>query len=257
MILLLGGTAETALLATQLARAGYKVLVSTATGTALATGNHPLITRRTGALDEDGLARLLRQHPVRAVVDATHPYAAAVRLNARRAAEGLGIPYFTYIRPPAIRAGEGIAVAPDHPEAARLAFSHGRPVLLTTGSRNLAPYGAAARQTGIPLVVRVLDTPDSLRACRTSGIPERNIVTGRGPFSLAQNREIIGRFAIGVVVTKDGGTRGGAEAKLAAARQEGCVLVVISRPAAPEKNVFADPEMLLAALIARVPPAGC
>lgn len=43
MILLLGGTADTAILATMLAEAGYDVLVSTATGIPLATGDHPRI----------------------------------------------------------------------------------------------------------------------------------------------------------------------------------------------------------------------
>lgn len=46
MILLLGGTADTAILATMLAEAGYDVLVSTATGIPLATGDHPRIRRQ-------------------------------------------------------------------------------------------------------------------------------------------------------------------------------------------------------------------
>ncbi|MDO9585413.1 MAG: hypothetical protein Q7I93_02885 [Syntrophales bacterium] len=43
MILLLGGTADTAILAAMPAEAGYDVLVSTAAGIPLATGDHPRI----------------------------------------------------------------------------------------------------------------------------------------------------------------------------------------------------------------------
>ena len=254
MILLLGGTAETALLATMLAEAGYGVLVSTATDTVLDTGSHPRIEKRTGPLDECGLTEFIGRRGIRAVVDATHPYAEAARLNAGKAAESSRIPYFTYIRPGTIPANKNVLIARDHTEAATLAFSLGRSVFLTTGSRYLSPYAVAARQTGVNLVVRVLDTPESLQACRTAGITEKNIIMGRGPFSLEQNTEIIEKFGIGVVVTKDSGAPGGVDAKLEAARREGCVLVVVSRPAAPYKDAFYDMGNLLDALRARVSP---
>lgn len=254
MILLLGGTAETASLATMLAEAGYGILVSTATDTALDTGSHPRIERRTGPLDERGLVELISRHGIRAVVDATHPYAKAARTNAEKAAKVSRIPYFTYVRPRAIPPGEDVLTARDHAEAATLAFSLGRPVFLTTGSRNISPYAAAAWQTGVTLVARVLNTRESLQACRTAGIPEENIILGRGPFSLEQNTKIIEKFGIGVVVTKDSGTPGGVDAKLEAARREGCVLVVVSRPEAPDKDAFSDRETLLDALRVRVAP---
>jgi precorrin-6A/cobalt-precorrin-6A reductase len=135
-----------------------------------------------------------------------------------------------------------------------MAFGLGRPVLLTTGSRNLAPYAEAALRTGVPFAVRVLDAPESLAACRTAGIPDERIIAGRGPFSVEENLDAIRRFGIGVIVTKESGLAGGFDAKLAAARRADCQLIVLSRPEAPDTGLtFGDPAALIAALRDLVP----
>ncbi len=254
MILLLGGTAETAALATGLAEAGYGVLVSTATEIPLETGRHARILRRTGPLDAAGLADLATSQGIRAIVHAAHPYAETARINSRGAAEAAHIPCYVYLRPPSILRDGAMAFARTHEEAAGLAFSLGRPVFLTTGSRNLLPYAAAARRSGGSLVVRVLDTPESRKACCGAGIPDRCVITGRGPFSVEQNIAVIRRFGIGVLVTKDGGEPGGADAKVEAARREGCALVILSRPEPAEKPVFDCIDDLIRALCADIPP---
>ena len=59
MILLLGGTSETARFAAELARDGHTVLVSTATDVPLALPEHPALSRRSGALDRAAFAALL------------------------------------------------------------------------------------------------------------------------------------------------------------------------------------------------------
>jgi precorrin-6A/cobalt-precorrin-6A reductase len=255
MILLLGGTSDTAPLAERLAQTGYDVLVSTATDVPLDTGSHPRIKRRKGPLTEDDLVALATNLGISAIVDATHPYAEEARENACKAAKRSCITYLTYIRLPAVSHKGEIIFARDHEEAARLAFSFGRPVFITTGSRNLAPYAAAAHKTGQKLAVRVLDTPASLSACREADIPIKNIVTGRGPFTLEQNLAIIRNFGIGVVVTKDSGDAGGVNAKIEAAKREGCVVVVVSRPEKPARDAFDDMNSLLKALIRKIPPS--
>ncbi len=282
MILLIGGTSETAPLASGIARAGYEVLVSTATAEPLAIGNHPRISRRTGRLDEEGLVALGKERGIRAIVDAAHPYAVAAHAAAGSAARRLGIPCLAFRRPAGLtpdqdrRSGtiptDGVApaldedssdspgtdadapenlvrFAADHAEAAAMAFALGRPVLLTTGSRNLAPYAEAARHSGVPLAVRVLDAPESLTACRTAGITEERIIAGRGPFSMEENLAAIRRFGIGVLVTKESGRAGGFNAKLAAAHRANCQVIVIRRPEAPASGPsFDNPAALVAAL---------
>jgi precorrin-6A/cobalt-precorrin-6A reductase len=247
MILLIGGTSETAPLAAGIAAAGFEVLVSTATDIPLAVGDHPRITRRAGRLDEEGMVALAADKGVRAIVDAAHPYAVAAHLAAQRSAQRLGIPCLVFRRPEALIADNDFAA--DHAEAAKIAFALGRPVLLTTGSRNLAPYAEGARRTGVPCIVRVLDRKESLDACRAAGIPEDRVIAGRGPFSVEENLAAIRRFGIGVIVTKDSGRRGGVEAKLIAARQSNCRVIVVRRPEATTRGpVFDRPATLIAAL---------
>ncbi len=253
MILLLGGTSETAPLARGLAEAGYRVLVSTATEIPQDLGDHPRVSRRSGALDQAGMVRLIRERGIRAVVDCTHPYATAVRAAARLAAEEAGLPYFTLVRPEAVTGDEGVLFAGDHEEAAQKACSFGSPVLLTTGARNLEPYARESRKAGVKLIVRVLPEAESIRSCRDAGIAGEFILTGRGPFSVEENRRALRRFGIGVLVTKDSGQAGGVQEKIEAARLEGCRVVVVRRPERPRADVFENTRELITAVLAGVP----
>lgn len=253
MILLIGGTSETAPLALGMARAGCAVLVSTATDVPLDTGDHPLIIRRSGPLVERRMAELIREKGITAIVDAAHPYAASIHETIGRVAKELGVACFVFRRPAELdaqdAAPEGAMVAENHVEAAGRAFAEGRPVLLTTGSRNLSPYAAEARRTGIFLAVRVLDSPDSLAACRDAGIPDGAIIAARGPFSVDENIAVIHQFNIGTIVTKESGRAGGFAEKLAAARMSGCRLIVVRRPAASSAGpVFEETSSLVAAV---------
>jgi precorrin-6A/cobalt-precorrin-6A reductase len=253
MILLLGGTSETAPLAKALVEQGFSVLVSTATDIPLDIGNHPAVRRRTGLLDEPQLTRLLLDERIRGVVDATHPYAEAIGPLARKIAGQLHLPYFRWLRPAALFGSSEILSAADHAEAAALAFPFGTPVLLTIGSKNLEPYIRESRMTGIPVIARVLDHPDSLAACQKLGLSPEAIVTGKGPFSVDENRSTIQNFRIGVLVTKDSGVAGGVPGKLQAAKLEGCRVVVVRRPEPPGKY-FDQLETLIKVLLETLIP---
>jgi precorrin-6A/cobalt-precorrin-6A reductase len=156
------------------------------------------------------------------------------------------VPYSTFIRPPAIEEDEdAVRFVADHREAAHVAFSFGRSTLLTTGSNHLAPYVAESGRAGVPLFVRVLAREESLSQCAQAGIARERTIAGRGPFSVAQNRQHIQQCNAGVLVTKDGGSGSGVRAKLEAARLEMCFVVVIQRPEPPRKNAFDNPDALV------------
>jgi len=253
MILLLGGTGESAPLAQSLAESGYTVIVSTATDIPLDVGVHANIRRRSGRLDEEGMAILIREGGIRAIVDTTHPYATVARKTARRVADRLNIPYFTFIRPTGIARREAVVLTGSHEEAARIACSMGEPVFLTTGVKNLDAYVREARRACIRLVVRVLPERASLEACRAAGIEEDCIIAERGPFSVEDNMSAIERYSIGVLVMKDSGPSGGTPEKLEAARIEGCLIVVVRRPEKPTHNSFEELSDLISAVKARIP----
>jgi precorrin-6A/cobalt-precorrin-6A reductase len=252
MILLMGGTSESVTLARELAAAGFRVLASTATDIPLLLDGHPHVSRRTGPLDETALTALIREQGIRAIVDAAHPYAAMAHATAKHAADSLNIPCLTLIRPTGIPDESDVAFAADHEEAARTAFAHGRPVLLTTGAKNLAPYVREARSAGVPLIVRVLPEEASRAACRAAGVRDECIITGRGPFSIPENSAVIRQFGIGVLIAKDSGPAGGTPEKIEAARREGCQTVVIRRPAQPHAHTFVNPADLVEALLGMI-----
>lgn len=294
VIFLLGGTSESVQAAGRLAEAGYRVLVSMATDEPLDMGDHPNIRRRTGRLDEDAMAALAAAEGAKAIVDVTHPYAAAVRATARNVARRLGIAYLTYLRQGqamsdavaahssrsqnlplagqnlrALQACDGlpdtkthapadgeefIYYAADHEQAAKIAFSFGKAVLLTTGANNLAPYAAAAARAATPLVARVLNRTSSLDACRAAGIAPERIIAAKGPFSVADNRLHIRQHDVGVVVTKDSGAAGGFDEKLQAARLENCRVVIVQRPATQDQDACSSIDELVDKVIAMVRP---
>lgn len=253
MIILFGGASETAEISGRIAGLGREVLVSMATDVELDIGSHEGVRLRRGKMSLEEMVDLIRQSGAQAVVDATHPYAAIVRENARRAANEAGVPYLTYIRPGADGVDDGEVVrAADHERAAEIAFSYGKPVLLTTGSRNLAPYARKARETATPLAARVLDHPDSLEACAKAGIPEECVIAGRGPFSVSQNLEHMDRYGAGVLVTKDSGAAGGVAGKIEAARARGARVVMVDRPEAAGENAYSDIDELIERIAKKV-----
>ena len=249
MILLLGGTSDAPPIALCLAEAGYRVLVSQATDVPLETPLHRNIEARSGPLDERSLTELVDNQGVRAIVDATHPYAVAAHAAAGRVADQKGIPCLRFLRPAAVaEAAPGVELVADHAAAAVAAFRRGRPVLLTTGTRNLRPYVEQARRTGLKLVVRVLDHAQSLNACRQAGIRPEEVIAGRGPFSVDDNRRHVRACGAGVLVTKDSGAAGGTAEKLQAAQTEGCDVIVIARPALGNRQGFTEIDAILTAL---------
>jgi precorrin-6A/cobalt-precorrin-6A reductase len=253
LILLLGGTSDSAPLAEALAQRAYQVLVSTATETILNVGQHPAIQRRCGILDKAAMIALIQEKKVQAIVDATHPYATLVRATANDIAKQLELPYFSFVRPTSISTSEkGICFAPDHQAAAQLAVTYQRPILLTIGVKNLSPYVSTAQAAQIPLIARVLPTDASHQACRAVGLSDEYIILARGPFSVAENCALIRRFNIGVLITKDGGAAGGVPEKLEAAQAEGCEVIVVQRPALPQQAYFSDINQLVDSLCQQI-----
>ena len=110
-------------------------------------------------------------------------------------------------------------------------------VFLTQGRLQLAVFARAPRHR---YVVRVIDRPaaiDALRHCK--------LILARGPFSLADELQLMKRERIEVLVTKNSG--GSATyAKIEAARALGIEVVVVRRPAAPEAETLYDLDAVLA-----------
>lgn len=224
-VLVLGGTTEARELATVLAaRPGVRVTTSLAGRVSRPGALHGDV-RIGGFGGADGLARWLREHRVDAVVDATHPFAAAITANAARAAAATGVPAVVLRRP-------GWTPGPDDrwhwaaflPEAAALLPSLGRRVFLTTGRLGLAAF---AHLPELHFLLRSVEAPQPPLP------PDSEVLLARGPFTVDDEKTLLRAHRIDVLVTKDSGGDATA-AKLTAARDLALPVVVVRRPPLPD-----------------------
>ena len=217
----------------------------------------------SGRLTEVDMVREIRENTTEdaVIIDATHPYAAAVTENIRKACAEAGRKYIRVLRgttmqeetpdghAPAARAAEGAGgtvgeqMAPDsfyelpdgnivvgstEEAAAWLAGTEGN-VLLTTGSKELRVF------TSVPdyrerLFARVLSLPSVVASCADLGFQGRNLICMQGPFSEEMNIALIHQTKAKYLVTKDTGREGGFPEKESAAKACGCRLIIIRRP---------------------------
>ncbi|MGQ0625114.1 MAG: cobalt-precorrin-6A reductase [Sporichthyaceae bacterium] len=223
LLLLLGGTGEARALAAMLVEQQRWRVLSSLAGRV----NNPVLpageVRIGGFGGSAALARWLRANQVRAVVDATHPFAARISASALGAAAALPLPLLVLRRPPWIAGPQDCwHRVPDSAAAAAAAAARPGPVLLTTGRGGL---GAFAHLTQ-PVVIRTVDPPD----CPLP--PDHVLVPGRGPYTVAGESELMREHGIRTLITKDSGGAMTA-AKLTAARELGVGVVMISRPPYP------------------------
>ena len=237
MILLMGGTSETSMIASALANVGKHVLVSMATEVPLALPVRPEVQLRRGRLNVEQLATLLREHHIEALVDAMHPYALEAHATAKQAATTARIPYLRWLRAESeLSAYRGLLMAEDHEQAAQMAVELKQPILLTVGSRNLSPYVRAARAAHLPIFARVLPCEEAENACKDTGLRVNEVIAARGPFSVEDTLKLLREYAIGTMVTKESGNAGGIPEKLEAAKLAACQVVVVRRATVTEGN---------------------
>ena len=225
-LLILGGTGEGAALARVLAaRFGERLwVISSRAGRTRATDALPGAQRVGGFGGAAGLGRFLRDERIDGVIDATHPFAARISANARRACDEAGVPRLVVARPPWQQqpGDEWIEVADAAAAAARLPRL-GRRAFLTVGAADLAAFAALS---GVWCLVRLVDEP-----AHAMPLADYRLIVRRGPFDLAGERALFADNRIDVLVTKASGGAATA-AKLTVAREAGCPVVMLRRPPA-------------------------
>ena len=223
-LLILGGTGEAAALARAvLARFGDAIEVTTAlAGRTRHPGPIAGQVRIGGFGGAVGLADYLVAQRINRVIDATHPFAAEISSAARLACDQARVPRLLLVRPPWRRHPLDRWIEVDSVEAAaQIVGRVGRRALLTVGAGEIAAFAPA---NGVRFVVRLIDPPRAPLPLRF-----HEVVLGRGPFALAEERNLLQRHAVDVVVCK---ASGGAatEAKLIAARDLSLPVIMVRRP---------------------------
>lgn len=189
-------------------------------------------------LTRDEMIQMLSGTHYDLVIDATHPYAAAVTENIESSCHITGTEYLRLLRSDSSVSPDAVFVS-DIAEAVELLSKTEGNILLTTGSKELLKY------TGIQdfeqrVYARVLPTEASLTACREAGLKPPHIIAMQGPFSEEMNIAVLKAVSARYLVTKDGGSAGGFDEKVAAAKKAGAALVVVGRPVQKEGLFFAE-----------------
>ncbi|MCI8742769.1 MAG: precorrin-6y C5,15-methyltransferase (decarboxylating) subunit CbiE [Lachnospiraceae bacterium] len=254
-VIIFGGTTEGRELAEYASGHGIGAMVSVAgTYGSQVLGEPEGITVRQGPMDAGEMEGWFVREQPELVLDATHPHAVLVTEHVRSVCGKLGIAYRRVLRdrgpeqcqePPQVLQGSGNLRQPEEGqqtegrgeivwvdtarEAARAVNRNDRPVLLTTGSKELGIFLDGVRDPG-RIFARVLPDSRVLAACEALGMQGSHVIAMQGPFSVEMNCALIRMTGAGWLVTKESGKRGGFAKKLKAAGICGIRTVVITRP---------------------------
>jgi precorrin-6A/cobalt-precorrin-6A reductase len=225
-ILILGGTAEAKALAARLAtNSDYEILLSLA-GRTRTPAEQPVPVRVGGFGGVQGLASFLRERNVDLLIDATHPFAAQISRSAGEAAALAGTDILALRRPAwSLQEGDRWQQVDDIAAAVQALDRSPRRVFLTLGRQELLPFEAMKQHSYLVRSVDPVEPPLAL--------PHVSYITARGPFSEADEIQLLERYAIDLIVSKNsGGTA--SVGKITAARRLGIEIVLIERPRLPD-----------------------
>jgi precorrin-6A/cobalt-precorrin-6A reductase len=227
-LLILGGTGE----ALQLAQAVTEQFPDLAVVSSLAgrTENPimpPSKVRIGGFGGADGLTQYLIENRVSLLINATHPYAAEIGHNALESQRRANIPLLRLLRPAWQKEEADIWIrAASAQAAAPICRSAGRRIFLALGTKDVSAFASLSQ---CRFLVRMVDAPRvplPLAQCE--------VIVARGPFSLVDERRLLMKHNIDLLVTKNSG--GAATyAKIAAARELRIPVVMIERPKIAEE----------------------
>lgn len=181
-------------------------------------------------LNEEQMENLIKEQDHPLVIDATHPYAAEVTMNIKRACEKTGVDYMRVLRENPKEEGgmDGIYVDSVQEAVAYLEQTKGN-ILATTGSKEAGKYTELSKYRE-RVFLRVLSLPNVAKQCAELGFEGRNLICMQGPFSKELNAAMLRQLDCKYLVTKMSGSTGGFQEKLDAARECGCIPVIIGRP---------------------------
>ena len=239
-VILFGGTTEGKDMAEFLTEHQVETLVCVATEYgATRMKDSPYMRISHERLDRQAMEALIEAEKPEIVVDATHPYAKEVTANIKGACQAGNTEYMRLLRDVTGEGSEATdAVFVDSvDEAAEYLAGTEGVIFAATGSKELHKY------TAIPgyrerVVARVLSTPGVAAECAELGFQGENLICMQGPFSRELNVAMLKAKKARYLVTKVTGRAGGYEEKIEAAREAGCVCVIVGRPETEEGRSF-------------------
>lgn len=228
-VLILGGTTEAYDLAAALVAHGVSRVVTSFAGRTKSPRLPAGEWRSGGFGGAEGLGEYLRAERFDAVIDATHPFAAAMAFNAAEACARENTALLRLERE-AWRPGPGDRwIEVDTLEdAAAILRREAKRVLMAVGRQELAPFVSL---DDIWFLIRSVEAPEPMPAFK-----QFELLLSRGPFDVAGERALLRDKRIDMIVCKNsGGTA--TQAKLIAARELGIPVAMKRRPPRPDLPV--------------------
>ena len=224
MILVFGGTTEGRRAAEVLEEAGNTYYYSTKTGEQELALHHGV--RTDGAMDGEAMRQFIREHAIRLVVDAAHPFAATLHQTISEVAADMRIPVIRYDRiyPPR---DPDITWIDDYRQVPTDIHS----LLATTGVQSISKLKWLEAE-GVKVIYRILNRESSIRLAHEQGASDEQLCfyhTGDSP----QGADAI--------LLKESGLSGGFVEKVAEAREKGMRIIALKRPELSFANTVNGP----------------
>ena len=218
MILVFGGTTEGRKAVEVLEEGGSTYFYSTKTGEQDITLHHG--QRIDGALDAEAMQTFCREHDIRLIVDAAHPFASQLHQTIAQVSESLNIPTIRYERIYPKRDSE-ITWINDYSQIPNDIHS----LLATTGVQSISklkPLEAA----GIKVFYRILNRESSIALAQKQGASPEQLCYYEDPKDVSVEADAI--------LLKESGLSGGFQEKVDAAKARGMRIIALKRPQTPE-----------------------
>ena len=217
MILVFGGTTEGRKAVEVLEEGGNTYYYSTKTGEQDITLHHGQCI--DGALDAEAMQTFCREHGIRLIVDAAHPFASQLHQTIAQVSESLSIPTIRYERIYPERDPE-ITWIDDYSQIPRDIHS----LLATTGVQSIAKLKPLEAE-GIRIYYRILQRESSIALALKQGASSEQLCYYEDPQDIPVEAEAI--------LLKESGLSGGFSEKVEAATAKGMRIIALKRPQTP------------------------
>ena len=216
MILVFGGTTEGRKAVEVLEEAGNTYFYSTKTGEQDITLHHGI--RLDGALDAEAMRMCCRQHEIRLVVDASHPFATQLHQTIADVASDMQIPVIRYERiyPPR---DPSITWIDDYSQVPTDIHS----LLATTGVQSINKQKYLETK-GIKVIYRILNRESSIKLAHQQGANDEQLCFY--PQMVEAETMLI----------KESGESGGFSEKVEEAKAQGMRIIALKRPESTQKE---------------------
>ena len=210
MILVFGGTTEGRKAVEVLEEAGTPYYYSTKTGEQDIVLHHGI--RQDGALDAEAMQLFCREHEIRLIVDAAHPFASRLHETIAQTSEKLSIPIIRYeriypLRNPAFTWIDDYSQVPTDIHT----------LLATTGVQSISQL-KYLESWGVKVIYRILNRESSIQLAHQQGATDEQLCFY--PDTVAAD----------AILMKESGLSGGFVEKVAEAQAQSMRIIVLKRP---------------------------